>query len=149
MFYVEVISTYVYSVVFQQFSEDKKMPAKSIDLIWIVVQDLKKSIKFYTEIVGLELLEIEEEYGWAELGGKEGGIRLGIAQQSEHEQIKPGQNAVPTITVDNLEKAMADFIEKGAKLIGNICEVPGNVKMQMVVDPDKNHFQLVEILSIK
>jgi len=123
------------------------MSAKSIELIWIVVKDIKKAIEFYTKVVGLKLEEFEEKYGWAELSGKEGGARLGIAQKSDHEPIQPGQNAVVTCTVENLDKAKADFLAKGAKMQGDILEIPGIVKMQMVVDPDGNHFQIVEKLS--
>jgi|SRR5579871_2026003 len=124
------------------------MNLKSMDLAWIVVKDIKKAIQFYTEIVGLKLLEFHEQYGWAELEGNEGGARIGIAQaQPKGDEIAPGQNAIPTFTVKSLDKAISDFSKKGAKLIGNIQEVPGHVKLQTVSDLDGNRFQLAEVLS--
>lgn len=122
------------------------MPIQSIDLVWIVVKDLKSAIKFYTESLGLKLLEHHEQYGWAELSGQDGGARLGIAQKSDMEAIQPGQNAIITLTVPNLDQAIQEFSQKKVKMVGTVLEVPGQVKLQMAVDSDGNHFQLVEVL---
>lgn len=120
------------------------MPVKSLDLVWIVVSDFKSALKFYTETLGLKLMELSEEYGWAEVQGKEGGMRLGLAKQSEYCDVQPGQNAVVALTVKNLEKAKEDLIKKGAKCIGPVQEVPGQVKLQMIADADGNLMQLAE-----
>lgn len=124
------------------------MNLKSMNLAWIVVNDLKKAIKFYTEIVGLKLMELNEQFGWAELEGNEGGARIGLAQVQlkSEDDVQPGQNAVLTFTVHSLEKAIAELLKKGTKLVGGVQEVPGHVKMQTVSDIDGNRFQLVEIL---
>lgn len=124
---------------------------KTMGLAWIVVNDLKKAIAFYTEVVGLKLMENNAEYGWAELEGQEGGARVGImqCQLNNDEEVQPGQNAVLTFTVGNLEKAVAALTEKSAKLIGKMQEVPGHVKLQTVVDTDGNRFQLVEVIEQK
>lgn len=126
------------------------MHAKSIGLAWIVVKDFKKAVKFYTDVVGLKLTEMNEEWGWAELEGHDGdGMRLGIAQQSPegHDPIQPGQNAVLTFTVENLDKAIKEVQKKGTSMVGPVQIVPGHVKMQTVRDTEGNFFQLVEILS--
>jgi predicted enzyme related to lactoylglutathione lyase len=127
------------------------MNMKSIDLAWIVVKDLKKAIEFYTEIVGLKLMESNEQFGWAELEGPSGGARLGICAPNSNcpkeSPFKAGQNAVVTFTVKSLDKAIAECMEKGAKLLGTMEEVPGHVKMQTVVDTDGNAFQFVEVLT--
>jgi predicted enzyme related to lactoylglutathione lyase len=118
------------------------MQVQSMDLAWIVVKDLKKAIQFYTEVMGLKLLEMHEEFGWAELKGHKGGSRLGIAQMDN--TLQAGDNACVTMTVDNLEKAKELLEKKGVKCIGKLQEIPGHVKLQMVVDNDGNHMQLVE-----
>jgi predicted enzyme related to lactoylglutathione lyase len=124
------------------------MSLKSIDLIWIVVNDLKQAIQFYTETLGLKLMEMNEQFGWAELEGHCGGARLGIAQTQlkSEDEMKPGQNAVMTFTVANLENTLAEVTKKGAQLLGSIQEIPGHVKMQMAQDSDGNRFQFVEVL---
>lgn len=125
------------------------MSAKNLGLAWIMVKDLKKAVEFYTGVIGMKLMEMNEAFGWAELEGQEGGARLGIAQEcpSDPEGNAPGQNAIITLTVANLDQAIAHLIEKGAKLVGAVQEVPGHVKMQTVSDIDNNRFQLVQILE--
>jgi predicted enzyme related to lactoylglutathione lyase len=122
------------------------MDAKSFALAWITVNDLKQAVKFYTEIVGLKVVVLSEEYGWAELQGHEGGARLGIGQMREEKDLQI-RNAVPTFSVENIEKAREEVVKKGAKCLGPIEEVPGHVKMQMIIDSDGNHFQLVQVLD--
>lgn len=119
------------------------MPTQGIFLSWIVVKDIKKAIKFYTEVVGLKLREYHEQYGWAELIGSDGAA-LGIAEESPQEAIKAGSNAVTTISVDNLEKARQEFLKKGVRLVGDVLDIPGHVKMQTFTDQDGNTLQIVE-----
>ncbi len=120
---------------------------KSFDLAWIVVKDLKKAVKFYTETVGLKLMKLHEELGWAELQGPNGGAILGIAAENDNDPIKAGANACLTFTVENLEESRDAFLKKGAKFLGEVMEVPGHVKLLSGVDIDGNHFQLAEMLS--
>ncbi len=115
-------------------------------LSWIVVKDLEKAIQFYTDVVGLTLFEKNLDYGWAELGGREG-CRLGIAKECDMMDAKAGTNAVVTITVKNLEEACSLFKQKGASLIGEVLEVPGHVRMQTFVDSDGNTMQLVQKIA--
>ncbi len=121
------------------------MSVKSIDLAWIVVKDFKKALKFYTEVVGLQLKELNEQHGWAELQGEDG-ARLGIGQCHAMNPIQPGQNAVVTFTVEDLEKAKAEMVKKGTICVGDVLEVPGQVKMQSMQDLDGNQFQIVQTL---
>jgi predicted enzyme related to lactoylglutathione lyase len=124
------------------------MPKTSIDLAWIVVNDFKKAIKFYTEVVGLKLMEINEEWGWAELQGKSGArLGIGTCHQNNPNPVTPGQNAILTFTVEDIKKATADMAEKGAVCVGEMEEVPGHVRMQLVRDLDGNQFQLVQVLD--
>lgn len=125
------------------------MNLKSIQLVWIAVKDLKKAIAFYTNVIGMKLKEESPEYGWAELEAPQGGPRLGLAQMQGQDpnEIKAGQNAITTFTVDSLDRAISTLPLNEITLIGEVMEVPGHVKMQMVKDRDGNHFQLVEMLS--
>lgn len=123
------------------------MSIKSIDMTWIVVSDLKTAVKYYTEVVGLKLHQFAEEFGWAELAGKDGGAQLGLAQNASHCPIKPGQNAVITLTVDSVQDQKKRLSAKNVTFLGDIIEVPGHVKLLLCEDTDGNKFQLVESLS--
>jgi predicted enzyme related to lactoylglutathione lyase len=122
------------------------MKVKGIHLSWIVVKDWKAAVKFYTETVGLTLLTENAEYGWAELSGADGSM-LGIAQECSHSEVKAGSNTITAITVDNIEEARAFFQKKGVRLMGEIQEVPGHVKMQTFADADGNVMQIVQTLE--
>lgn len=124
------------------------MAIKQMGLAWIVVSDLPKAIKFFTETVGLKLNQYHEDFGWAELSGTDGkGAMLGLAQSSAEESHQPGQNAVITMSVDNMVKSKEELTRKGVKWIGDVLEVPGHVKLQLFKDLDGNSFQLVESLD--
>lgn len=122
------------------------MLAKSINLSWIVVKNFKQAVQFYTDVIGLKVVEIYEDYGWAELQGEEGGCRLGISQIQPESFMEPGQNACITLKVENLEQAKALMAKKGAKILGETQVIPGHVKLQMIVDQDGNHMQLAEMI---
>lgn len=113
-----------------------------IKLTWIVVEDLDKAVNFYTKVVGLELRNKSDMFKWAELIGEDG-CALGIAQT---DSPPPGSNAIVTLTVDDIEESKAELELQDVKMLGDIVEVPGHVKMQMFIDPDGNHLQLVEQL---
>lgn len=123
------------------------MTIKSSELTWIVVSDIKKAKKFFTEVLGLKLTSAQEDYGWLELEGKDGGAALGVASSCEHCPISPGGNGVVTFTVDNIEETKETLSKKGVKMLGEITEVPGHVKLQLFQDDDNNFFQLVQMLS--
>lgn len=122
-----------------------------IHMAWVVVNDLSKAIQFYTETLGLTLLEESKEYGWAELSGPSG-TRLGLAERKDNSEewdaanVQPGQNAVVALTVKDIEAAIKDYQAKGVRLLGKVMEVPGEVKFQTFRDLDGNLFQLAELL---
>ena len=115
-------------------------------MTWVSVENLDEALKFYTETLGFKKLSISEEYGWAELQGEEGGSVVGLAVKNAQNPIQPGNNGVLTLTVDNIHTSIEELKKKGVKLVGEMTEVPGHVKMQMLQDPCGNHLQLVELL---
>ncbi len=123
------------------------MSIESIGLAWIVVDDYKAALKYYTEVVGLKVQTQNDEFGWAELVGQKSGMTLGISAKNEAEGIQPGTNAVVTLTVADINATKKDMIAKGAKMIGDIMEIPGHVKLQTFSDKDGNRLQLVEMLT--
>ncbi len=122
------------------------MEVQGIQLVWIVVDDLEKSIRFYTDVLGYTILQDSREMGWMELScGND--MRLGIAQKNDMDQIPAGSNAIITMTVSDISKAIEEISRKGVKLIGEMIEIPGHVKMQTIQDLDGNKLQLVQMLS--
>ena len=125
------------------------MNIKGIHLSWIISSDIKASKKFFTETLGLKLTEDNAEYGWMELQGKDDGSLLGVGKYCPEysKDDKPGQNAVVTFTVDDLEASIKELTAQGVIFVDKVLEVPGQVKMITFLDPDKNKFQLVQELK--
>ena len=127
------------------------MIAKRSDLSWIMVSDIKKAKKFFTEVLGLEVKTDNDEYNWLELAAKDGGSMLGVGQSNSNDEcsqgVTPGSNAIVTFTVDNLEATKAEFVKKGVNILGDIMEVPGHVKMLLFTDEDGNKFQICQLLD--
>lgn len=125
------------------------MIVKRSDMAWILVSDINKAKKLFTEVLGLEIGSDTPEYGWVELVPKEGGSALGIGQYNPQygKDVKPGENAIVTFSVDNIVAAKALLQENNVTLLGDIVEVPGHVKMLFFADADGNKFQLVQVLN--
>lgn len=119
------------------------MKTEGVELAWIVVKDLDGAIAFYRDVAGLELKERNDQFGWAELAGPKGAV-LGLAAAASETEVAPGSNAVFTISVSDLDAALAHFKAKGADLVGNVIEIPGHVRLQTVKDRDGNRLQLVQ-----
>ena len=122
------------------------MDNRGIGLIWITVSDIKKAIDYYSQVLGFQLAEFHEAFGWAELEAASG-ARLGLAQANPDQGMKAGTNAIITITVDDIVSSRAELEGKGVSLMGEIMEIPGEVKLQLCADKDGNQYQLVELLK--
>lgn len=122
-----------------------------MDLAWVSVKDIAKATEFFTQTLGLQKLSGDEQYKWVELGGSDGGVRLGVGECTTKDDstslVQAGQNAVVTMTVNDLDAARKHLTEKGVNFVGEIIEVPGHVKMIFFKDIDGNIFQLVQMLG--
>lgn len=125
------------------------MIVKRSDMAWINVNDTSAAKKLFVDILGMKVRAEAPEYGWMELVAKEGGSALGIGKHNPKysNEVKPGQNAVVTFTVDDIIAAKALLEKNNVKLLGDITEVPGHVKMLFFADADGNKFQLVQLLD--
>ena len=125
------------------------MNVKRMDMAWITVSDHKKAKEFFCDILGLKLSSETPEHGWMELVGHEGGATLGVGKACEETSpdVKPGQNAVVTMTVDDVVTCKKYLESKGVKFFGDIIEIPGHVKMALFADNDGNKFQIVQMFG--
>lgn len=122
------------------------MKIKKIELSWVIVSDFEKSKKFFSETLGLHIAEKSPNYNWMELEAEDKGMRLGVGEYEPEysKDDKPGQNAVLTFTVEDIVEAKKELESKNVTFLGDILDIPGNIKMATFVDPDGNKFQLVQ-----
>lgn len=127
------------------------MKIKKFGLAWVITADMTKAKDFFVNKLGLTISQDSSEHGWMELKAEDNNFLLGVGASKEGSDcsgpIKPGHNAVLTMTVENIVTAKAALIAKGIALDGDIVEIPGHVKMLSFKDTDNNHYQLVQDLS--
>lgn len=104
--------------------------------VTVMVSDMNRAIKFYTETLGLTL---KQRFGdhWADIEGP--GISIGL--HSSGNNIKVGENLSIAFKVKNLKEAVAALENKGItfKLYDD-----KNVNLAFFSDPDSNTLYLAE-----
>lgn len=128
------------------------MLIKKMKMAWVLVSDLKESRDFFEKTLGLKVQDYSPEHHWMELStGSDDDAYLGVGQPfpggDASSLMKPGMNAVMTFTVDDIDEAHKLMKAKGVKIIGDIEEVPGHVKMLTIQDNDGNIYQFCQRLG--
>lgn len=106
------------------------------------VSDLDRSIEWYREALGFELIYKLDEYGWCELATPIQGVSIGLNQGDG-----PKGGGSPFFGVEDIEAARAHLEGAGAKFEGETNEIAGMVKLASFSDPDGNTYGLAQNLS--
>lgn len=111
------------------------------------VTDLKRSIEWYTNVLGFMHLYTVDEIGWCELQTPvEGGrVNLGLSQV---EKVTPG-GPTPTWGVKDIDKARAVLESRKVRFDGPTREYPGMVRLATFYDPDGNSLMLYQSLGLE
>lgn len=120
------------------------MAIKRVSLSWVGIKDLNKSRQFFVDKLGLQVAESQEEYGWLELRGPDGGPVLGVGVATPESGMPAGVNAVVTFVTDEYDVTKKQLEGKGIKFFGEIAGFPDVPRMINFQDEDGNTFQLVE-----
>ncbi len=122
------------------------MPIVKLDTtitIALSVRDRHASAKWYSEMLGFELLHHIDDAGWSELKTNTGGVTLGLGEQAEP---TPG-NAVPVFGISDIATARKDLEKAGVKFDGETIVYEGMVATATFYDPDGNALMLAQDLS--
>lgn len=105
------------------------------------VSDIGKSLAWYRDVLGFELLYHREDLGWCELTTGVARVNVGL---SEVEQ--PGGKGGSTLTfgVGDIEAAKAALDRHGVRQDGPVREIQGMVKLLTFYDPDDNALMFYE-----
>jgi predicted enzyme related to lactoylglutathione lyase len=106
------------------------------------VTDLDRSIAWYRDVLGFELLYKVDQMAWCEL--KTGVARVNIGL-SEVEQAGGKGGATLTFGVTDIEAAKAEIEAKGVRQDGPIQDVPNMVRLLTFYDPDDNALMLYQV----
>jgi predicted enzyme related to lactoylglutathione lyase len=121
------------------------MAIKSYDLAWISVSDMQKARNFFVDTLGMKVMDDQPNYGWLEVAGEKG-ARIGIGIGAPESPLKAGNNAVISLSVDNLDATKKMLVSKNVTILGDIMEVPGQVRLLLIQDQDGNLIHLCESL---
>ncbi len=108
------------------------------------VVDLKKSIAWYTDLLGFELLYHLEEMGWCELATPVTGVTLGLSQV---EAVEGKGGATLTFGVSDIEAARATLEAADVRFDGDTAVIPDMVKYATFFDPDGNTLMFYQDIS--
>lgn len=110
--------------------------------VTVMVSDMEKAVRFYTETLGLAL---RTRYGneWAEVELQ--GLTIGLHPASVHGP-KPGAGGSLSIglQVSAIEAAKQELEQKGVRFDAKIND-DGGVRLAFFVDPDGNPLYLCEV----
>ena len=132
---------------------------KTIEAIVIMVNDLQKSVEFYTDVLGFSISNKIEmaEMGLSAVFVEKDGSRIGlmnykgkkIPKRSEIAKIKLGESSIPindhlTFSVDDIEATTTELKGKGVVFDLEPIQVEGGIKVAMFKDPEGVQIELVE-----
>ena len=108
------------------------------------VSDLDRSIAWYRDVLGFDLLYRLEDNAWCELKTGVERVNLGLSQV---EQAGGKGGATLTFGVEDIEAAKAELDSRGVRQDGPIRDIPGLVRLLTFYDPDDNALMLYEDLQ--
>jgi catechol 2,3-dioxygenase-like lactoylglutathione lyase family enzyme len=109
--------------------------------VTIMVKSIAKSIKFYTETLGLPL-RVRHGSHWAEIDAS--GLIIGLHPQVKTKKIIRGDSMTIGLEVDNIETAMKNLEQKGVSF--DFQKVSGGL-LANFNDPDDNVLYLFQYKS--
>jgi len=108
------------------------------------VSDYDRSLAWYRDVLGWEVVFELPEWKWAQLQTPVKGLLVGIGQS---EEVKAGGGATLTFTVTDIAAAR-DYLEgNGVRFDGETHQVEDMVKLATFYDPDGNALMLAQQLK--
>lgn len=116
-----------------------------IDNFYFVVKDIKKSIDFYTKLLGERPSNITEDR-WADWNNDKNKIYFGIiSEDATGDKVIKGNNGVLGLYTDNVKDALKKCKDIGAEILYYPEEVPGsldNYTCFAILDLDGNKIEI-------
>ncbi|HZB98783.1 MAG TPA: VOC family protein [Nitrososphaeraceae archaeon] len=113
-----------------------------IGAIILLVSDMKKSLKFYRDTLGMELKKESED--WIEFV-KQGTTVLALHPTKKRKMTKTNSMLVG-FNINNLESVCSELEKKEVKFYKKLTEEPFG-KHAIIKDPDGHLISLTEIIS--
>lgn len=108
------------------------------------VSSLDRSIPWYRDVLGFELLYRMDQMAWCELKTGVARVNIGLSEVEE-----PGGKGGATLTfgVTDIEAAKAELDRQGVRQDGPIQDIPDMVRLLTFYDPDDNALMFYQELG--
>lgn len=117
----------------------------NIDNFYFVVEDIEKSIQFYSKLLGKKPTNITENR-WADWENEDNQIYFGIiSKEASDSKLVKGNNGVLGLYTENIEQAYKKCKEMKAKILYEPEEIPNsldNYKCFAIEDLDGNKIEI-------
>jgi CreA protein len=108
------------------------------------VSDYDRSLAWYRDVLGWEVVFELPEWKWAQLQSPVQGLLVGLGQS---EEVKNGGGATLTFTVKDIEATRGYLEGQGVRFDGDTHQVEDMVKLATFYDPDGNALMLAQQLK--
>lgn len=117
---------------------------KQLALVWVYVSDLRASVSFYRDQVGLKLGYLDEAAGWAFLGTGAEGVEFALQVWPFGGPVPRGGGACPVFEVVGLSAAVEALTARGVEFEGETVGGEGARRHATFHDPDGNPVMLTQ-----
>jgi len=108
------------------------------------VKDMDRSIRWYQDVMGFELLYRLDDMGWCELKTGVARVNVGLSQV---EKPEPKGGATLTFGVKDINAARKALEANDVRFDGATRVIEGMVKLATFYDPDDNVLMLYQSLG--
>lgn len=112
-------------------------------VISVSVSDLERSIEWYHETLGFQVIYKLDDYGWCELASSIHNVSIGLGQVEEPKVEGP----TPTFGVKDIEAARGYLESNDVRFDGDTQQIGEMVKLATFYDPDGNSYMLAQALQ--
>jgi catechol 2,3-dioxygenase-like lactoylglutathione lyase family enzyme len=110
-----------------------------VTIVWYHVRNVEAARSFYKDKLGFTETFVDDEGNWSKL--ERNGMEIGLAEGEPQED-----GGVAHVDVDDV-KAAAEELRAAGVEVGVVLELPGEIRLLDVFDPDGNRLQLAQELS--
>jgi len=117
----------------------------STGIATIFVSDMDRSVRFYTEVLGLKLAQRFGNH-WAQV--EAGRLTIGLHPQSAQNPAGRDGSITLGLALDaGIEDVVSSLRQKGVKFRGPVSEDPNAGKFAYFEDPDGNVLYLMQLVE--
>ena len=106
--------------------------------------DLDKSIAWYGDVLGFEVIYKLDEMAWCEMKSPVDRVNVGLSQV---EDLKVEGGATLTFGVKDIDAARTQLEGRDVRFDGDTITIPDMVRLATFYDPDGNKLMLYQDLS--